>query len=210
MGPLVGRGVWTCPAISGEILKMDLVLEQLIREATQLGPCPAPDDVEAVVTAALTDRDYWQELVDELGEVPGRQLHWPDTGVRVVVTHRKNGQMSPIHSHECWVALTPLQGVETHRLYQTLGGPKSPVSLVEERHLQRNALVTLIPPNDIHSHGHPRSEHQPGHTLIVLGDAQEKFLRYEYDPITGEPSPLPPGQMGTPHLPPGLAEKSPL
>src|SRR5438105_4517987 len=95
---------------------MALVLEQLIRQAAQLGPHPSPADVEAVVLGALEDREYWQRLAEEM-DGSARMLHWPDSGVRVAMTHRTNGRMSPIHSHQCWVALTPLLGIETHRRY---------------------------------------------------------------------------------------------
>jgi len=161
---------------------MALVLEQLIRQAAQLGPRPSPTDVETVVLAALRVREYWEQLVEDM-DGPARMLHWPDSGVRVAVTHRR---------------------------YECDTDPESRVRLIEERHLASGAIVTMVPPNDIHSHGHLLQENPPGHTLIVLGDAQEKFLRYEYDPMSGEPTPLHPGDMGNADLSPDVARSSPL
>lgn len=191
---------------------MDRVLKTFLADAAQLGRLPEARVIRSLVSELASDRDYWAHRVDAMGDSQGDLVHWPDEGVRVVIVHRTDGAMSAIHSHECWAALTALRGVETHRHYRTLDGPQSRVALHEERRLVGGSgeLVTLIPPDDVHSHGHLRGSGDWPYTLIVLGDAQERFLRYEYDPTTGEPRPLPPGDMGGPNLPPDVAEASPL
>ena len=84
--------------------------------------------------------------------------------------------------------------------------------MTEGRHLSSSSgdIVTLVPPDGIHSHGHLVGMGDAAYTLIVLGDAQERFLRYEYDALTGYPRPLHPGDMGRANLPAGVAAVSPL
>lgn len=191
---------------------MDAVLKRLVEDATSLGRRPSSPAITRVVQAATADADYWDHVIERMGNKRGEQLHYPDRGVRVVVTHRRHGAMSAIHSHQCWAALTPLRGIETHRRYRAIAGSDFPAEMTEERHLNSLSgdIVTLLPPDDIHSHGHLIGTGDAAYTLIVLGDAQERFLRYEYDALTGHPRPLHPGDMGTPNLPAGVAAISPL
>jgi hypothetical protein len=44
------------------------------------------------------------------------------TGSRLVLVHRPEGVMVYTHSHQCWVAIAPVCGVETHQHWDALRG----------------------------------------------------------------------------------------
>jgi hypothetical protein len=179
---------------------VDAVMRTFLAEVEPLGPAP---DTESLVTALqrfASDSDYWAYQV---GRADGSSLslHRPDAGVQVLVVHRTDGTLSYVHSHSVWVALTALEGVETHRRYEVhpVDEEHADVALVEERELRGGSgeVVTLTPPHDVHSHGHLLGSGPSPYTLIVLGDNLLRHHRAEYDLVTGRRRPLPPGEAGT-------------
>jgi hypothetical protein len=53
--------------------------------------------------------------------------------------------------------------------------------LVDERALDPGEFVTLVPPGDIHSHGHAIGTGSSPYSLILLGDDMLRFERKEFD-----------------------------
>jgi hypothetical protein len=71
---------------------------------------------------------------------------------------------------------------------------RADLRLADERALHRGDVATLVPPRDVHNHGHV-----PGtgpYSLILLGDDMLLFDREEYDPGRGTWRALPPGDPG--------------
>jgi hypothetical protein len=60
--------------------------------------------------------------------------------------------------------------------------------------------AVVIPPNDVHSHGHAGGDEPVPYTLIVTGEDQLRFARREYDLVAGTYRDLPPGDFGTLNL----------
>lgn len=175
---------------------MDIVIETFLVELAELAERPGVAFIEGVRSAVLrlaSDSEYWARKIDD---VPLQHLHWPDFGPRLAVVHRTHGRMSAIHSHGVWVALVPLRGVETHRTYRAAPGFATPTArFAEERRLVAGSgeMVTLLPPHDIHSHGHRRGSGPWPHTLVVLGDDHLRRDRWEFDAATGRGTPIPAG-----------------
>jgi predicted metal-dependent enzyme (double-stranded beta helix superfamily) len=125
-----------------------------------------------------------------------------DIEQRLIVVRRPRGGMSAIHSHRTWVVAAPIAGVETHRVY-TVGAhrPKGHVDLAlsEERRLRGGSgdHVSLVPPNDVHAHGHVAGTGDPAFMLVLSGDDQYRHERAEYDADAGTYRLLAPGDMGT-------------
>ena len=105
--------------------------------------------------------------------------------MQILLARRTDGTMSYVHSHEVWVALSAIEGVETHRRYDVrhVDDERIEATLAEERRLEGGAgdVVTLVPPQDVHSHGHVRGSGDWPYTLIVLGDNQLRYQREEFD-----------------------------
>lgn len=73
---------------------------------------------------------------------------------------------------------------------------RAELSLAEERALRRGDTVTLVPPRDIHNHGHVIGSGPSPYSLILLGDNMFLFEREEYDPEQGTWQRLVPGDEG--------------
>lgn len=144
------------------------------------------------------DHDYLAPAIAELGDVNGlAPLHQPERGPRLFLVHRREGQMGAVHDHQVWVALAPIVGVETHRLWRpTDADDRSRVVVAEEQAVRPSAFVTLQPPNDIHDHGHRLGVGEAAYVLILLGDDQFRYRRSEWDPLTGRRRTLEPGDAG--------------
>ena len=56
--------------------------------------------------------------------------------------------------------------------------------------------ATLLPPDDLHDHGHLAGQGEPAHVLIMTGDDQSLFTRNEWDLATGRHRVLEPGDRG--------------
>lgn len=168
--------------------------------AAGLGAVPSPDLVAIGVALAefATDLDYLAPWVSRLGGAGGLAIHAPAHGPRLLLVHRPEGGMSAVHDHGTWVALATIAGLETHRRYRRVddgnGGPRP--ELVEEVALAAAQVTTLLPPDDIHDHGHLLGRGQPAHILVLTGDDQQLFTRTEWDLATGRRRTLRPGAPG--------------
>lgn len=174
------------------------------------GPAAAPTPDLAAIGAALiefaADLDYLGPWVARLGEVDGGlPIHAPASGPRLMIVHRSAGKMSAIHDHGTWVAISPIMGLETHRRWQVVGGgvgghatgAPARIELAEALALEPAHAATLLPPDDLHDHGHlAGSGGRPAHVLILLGDDQTRYTRNEWDLATGRHRVLAPGDPG--------------
>ena len=84
------------------------------------GPAAAPPPDLAAIGAALvdlaSDLDYLAPWVARLGDESGSlPIHAPARGPRLMIVHRREGQMGAVHDHATWVAISPIVGLETHR-----------------------------------------------------------------------------------------------
>ena len=105
--------------------------------------------------------------------------------------------MSAIHDHATWAAISPIVGLETHRRYRVVGkGLAAPPEVVEARDLRPSDIATLLPPEDLHDHGHLAGHSVPAYVLIMTGDDQTLFRRNEWDLATGRHRILEPGDGG--------------
>jgi predicted metal-dependent enzyme (double-stranded beta helix superfamily) len=168
------------------------------------GPAATPTPDLAAIGAALTDLaadlDYLRPWVARLGDANGSlPIHAPARGPRLMIVHRTEGNMSAVHDHGTWVAISPIVGLETHRRWRVVGGGSAParIELVEQLALEPARAATLLPPDDLHDHGHlAGSGGRPAHVLILLGDDQTRFTRNEWDLATGRHRVLAPGVAG--------------
>jgi predicted metal-dependent enzyme (double-stranded beta helix superfamily) len=147
------------------------------------------------------DAGYFAGWIDRLGDRSGSlAIHAPERGPRLMLVHRTEGQMSAVHSHGTWVAISPVAGVETHRRWRVRrdagDGAVPTVELAEDRALAATETATLLPPDDVHDHGHLAGRGAPGYVLILLGDNQTRFVREEWDLATGRHRILQPGDGG--------------
>jgi hypothetical protein len=158
-------------------------------------------DLTAIGAALIefaTDLDYlarWLELVgDESG---GRPIHAPVRGPRLMIGHRREGQMGAIHDHGTWVAISPIVGLETHRHYRIVGdGAAARPEVAEAIGLTPAQVTTLLPPDDLHDHGHLSGHGTPAWVLVLTGDDQMRYTRNEWDLATGRHRFLVPGDRG--------------
>lgn len=159
---------------------------------------PDLDAVGAALVDLARDVDYLSRWVDDLEGVSGtRPIHAPIRGPRLMIVHRLNGQMGAVHDHRTWVAITPIVGLETHRRYRVADRAGRPgLELSEERALAPAEIATLLPPDDLHDHGHLAGRGEPACILIMTGDDQRLFERTEWDLATGRSRTLAPGDRG--------------
>ena len=145
-----------------------------------------------------TDVDYLGSWVAKLGGKSGAvSIHAPERGPRLLLVHRSEGEMGAIHDHATWVAISAISGIETHRRYRLVGdGLAARPEVVEERGLRSAEVATLLPPDDIHDHGHLAGHGSPAYVLIMTGDDQKLFSRNEWDSVTGRHRILEPGDGG--------------
>jgi predicted metal-dependent enzyme (double-stranded beta helix superfamily) len=166
------------------------------------GPAAATPLDMAPIGAALADLagdvDYLATWVARLGDRGGGlPIHAPPRGPRLLLVHRSEGQMGAVHDHATWVAISPILGVETHRRYRIVGeGPAARPEVVEARALRPSDYATLLPPDDIHDHGHLPGSGAAAYVLIMTGDDQTLFRRNEWDVATGRHRILEPGDGG--------------
>jgi len=157
----------------------------------------------AAIGAALVELtaeiDYLAPWIRRLGGRSGAlPIHDPAQGPRLTLVHRSEGEMSAVHDHGTWVAISPIVGVETHRRWRVVrdAGAAPRAELAEDRALARRDVATLLPPDDVHNHGHLAGRGPAAHVLILLGDRQTRFTRNEWDPATGRHRVLIPGDGG--------------
>ncbi len=185
----------------------DPPVKELLARIDELTAGDAPD-VSAIGRALAelaTDEEYFAPLVaqlapDDMGVIG---LHMPERGPRLFLFHRPRGVMSYVHSHGTWAVVAPVRGVETHRRYQASRAPdgRADIAVAEELRLVPGDAAAIMPPDDIHSHGHAGGDDEPAYVLIMTGDDQLRFARREYDAEAGTYRDLPPGEFGQLNLP---------
>jgi len=177
-------------------------LRHFLARLDELGAGDAPDmdQVGRALVGLAGDEDFFAPLIAKIpAEAPG--VHWlvqPERGPRLVLVHRPEGVMAYTHSHRCWVAIAPVRGVETHQHWDAVRHPggRAELRLVDERALRHGEVATLVPPDDVHNHGHVPGSGPSPYSLILLGDNMLRFGREEYDPGRGTWQPLAPGDPG--------------
>ena len=167
------------------------------------GGAPDLDEVGKLLVGLTADEEFFAPLIAQM-PAESMGIHWlaqPDRGPRLVLVHRPEGVMAYTHSHQCWVAIAPVRGVETHQHWNAVrhDGGRAELSLVDECALHRGDVVTLIPPDDVHNHGHVPGSGPSPYSLILLGDDMLLFGREEYDPERGTWRGLAPGDPGRSH-----------
>ena len=123
-----------------------------------------------------TDLDYVMRWVERMGDTNGGvPIHAPTRGPRLSIVHRPEGEMGAIHDHGTWVAISPIVGLETHRRYRIRGdGASARPEVAETLYLEPTQMATLLPPDDIHDHGHLSGHGTPAYVLIMTGDDQTR------------------------------------
>jgi hypothetical protein len=158
------------------------------------------NQVGRALVELAADAEFFGPLIARLPSgSPGSQwLIRPERGPRLVLVHRPDGVMGYTHSHRCWVAIAPVRGVETHQRWDAVrhAGGRAELRLVDERALVHGDAATLIPPRDVHNHGHVAGSGPSPYSLILLGDDMLLFDREEYDPERGTWRALKPGDPG--------------
>jgi len=177
-------------------------LRHFLAEVDELRSSGPPDmgKIGQLLVDLAADEDYFTPLIAAMPvESPG--VHWlatPERGPRLVLVHRPEGVMAYTHSHHCWVAIAPVRGVETHQHWHAVRHPggRAELTLADERALHRGDVATLIPPDDVHNHGHVLGTGPSPYSLILLGDDMFLFEREEYDLQRGTWQSLAPGDPG--------------
>ena len=128
------------------------------------GPAAAaPADLTAIGAALVelaNDVDYLAPWIARLGDRSGAlAIHAPERGPRLMLVHRREGQMGAIHDHATWVAISPITGLETHRRYRIVGeGPAARPEIAEARALR---AVRCRDPAPARGHPRPRPPGRP-------------------------------------------------
>jgi predicted metal-dependent enzyme (double-stranded beta helix superfamily) len=183
----------------------DALPSPLSNFATELDELRSADvlDLDAVgrlLTDLAADDDFLGPLIDAMP--PQKQdVHWlvkPERGPRLVLVHRPEGVMAYTHSHGCWVGIATVRGAETHQHWTVTRqeGNRAELTLRSERVMHRGDVATLVPPQDVHNHGHVVGTGPAPYSLILLGDDMFVFERAEYDPDHGTFHQLAPGDLG--------------
>jgi predicted metal-dependent enzyme (double-stranded beta helix superfamily) len=180
---------------------LDPPVRQLLERIAGPAASATPDlpAIGAALTDLAADTDYLAAWIQRLdGRTGALPIHAPDRGPRLTLVHRLEGQMSAVHDHGTWVAISPIRGTETHRRWRRLEADRSSprIELAEDRGLVRAEVATLLPPDDVHDHGHLVGRGDPAYILILLGDAQVRYRRNEWDLATGRHRILEPGDGG--------------
>jgi hypothetical protein len=158
------------------------------------------DQVGRLLVELADDEEFFGPLIAQIpsGAPGSRWLIRPERGPRLVLVHRPDGVMGYTHSHRCWVGIAPVRGVETHQRWDAIrrAGGRAELRLTDERALTRGDAATLVPPRDVHNHGHVPGSGPSPYSLILLGDDMLRFEREEYDPGRGTWRALAPGDPG--------------
>lgn len=186
--------------MTGTLAGLDAPLRQLFDRIEPYADLASPDlpQIASALSELTSDHDYLAPKISELGDRNGvLPLHRPERGPRLFLVHRRQGEMGAIHDHQVWVALAPVVGVETHRRWRPIdAADRTRIELAEEQAVEATRCVTLMPPDDIHDHGHRMGVGDAAYVLILLGDDQFRYRRSEWDTSTGRWRALEPGDMG--------------
>jgi predicted metal-dependent enzyme (double-stranded beta helix superfamily) len=185
---------------SGDLSSLDDPVRRLFERIAAPAALATPD-LGAIASALVdlaADHDYVGGWVEKLGdESRSLPIHTPERGPRLMIVHRREGQMGAVHDHQTWVAIAPIVGLETHRRWRVVGGDaERRLELAESLALGPADAATLLPPDDLHDHGHLAGQGEPAHVLIMTGDDQSLFTRNEWDLTTGRHRVLEPGDRG--------------
>jgi predicted metal-dependent enzyme (double-stranded beta helix superfamily) len=158
------------------------------------------DAIGRLLVRLAADDEFFRPLIADMAPA-SMDVHWllkPERGPRLALVHRPEGVMAYTHSHGCWVAIAPVQGAETHQRWDAVrhAGGKAELSLASERVMHHGDVATLVPPRDVHNHGHVIGTGPAPYTLVLLGDNMYLFARQEYDPAAGTWQELEPGDPG--------------
>lgn len=182
------------------LAKADAPIRELFERVAGPAAEASPDlvSIGAALVDLASDADYLAQWVARLGDQSGAlRIHVPDRGPRLMLVHRREGQMGAIHDHATWVAISPIVGLETHRRYRVVGARSAAhLQVAEARELRPSDVATLLPPDDLHDHGHLAGHGVPAYVLIMTGDDQRLFRRNEWDLATGRHRILEPGDGG--------------
>ncbi len=181
-------------------IPLDEPIRALFEQVARHGGEAAPDlgAIGAALSELAADHHYLARFVERLGNTDGAlPIHAPGRGPRLMIVHRSTGNMSAVHDHGTWVAISPVVGIETHRRWRVVGDAADRrLDLAEDLALEPSATATLLPPDDLHDHGHLVGRGNPAHVLILLGDDQTRFTRNEWDLASGRHRILGPGVPG--------------
>ena len=188
------------PGSNGDLAGLDGPVRLLFERIAGPAAAATPDleAIGAAIVSLATDLDYVTRWVQRLGTAGGSlPIHAPARGPRLTIVHRPKGQMSTVHDHATWVAISPIVGRETHRRYKIVRqDPAVTPDLVEVLTLGASDVATLLPPDDVHDHGHLPGQGTPAFVLIMTGDDQTRFVRHEWDLASGRHRILQPGDSG--------------
>jgi predicted metal-dependent enzyme (double-stranded beta helix superfamily) len=183
-----------------DLTGVDAPLRALFEVVAEAGR-PGDPDMAAIGRAMVElarDHDHLMPRVAELGDTTGiLRLLVPERGPRLMLVHRREGEISAVHDHGCWVAIAPIVGVETHRLYRAIGsGEQARLERISEQALAHGDSATIVPPHDLHDHGHLVGHGDAAYVLIMTGDDQSRYVRQEWDLATGRHTVLDVGVRG--------------
>ena len=177
-------------------------LRHFLAQLDELRYADVPDmnEVGRLLAELAADEEFFDPLIAQIpSAAPGdRWLVRPERGPRLVLVHRPDSVMGYTHSHRCWVGIAPVRGVETHQRWDAVRHPggRAELHLADERAMVRGDAATLVPPRDVHNHGHVAGTGPSPYSLILLGDDMLLFHREEYDPAQGTWRALAPGDPG--------------
>lgn len=181
-------------------MPVDTPVRALLKRIAAPAAAVTPDlrSIGAALADFASDVDYLQRWIDRISSDGGAQsIHAPERGPRLQIVHRPTGAMGPIHDHGVWVALAAITGIEHHRRYRQVEPDRSAMpELVDAIDLAACDVVTMLPPDDIHDHGHLPDHGRPAYILVITGDDQRRYERNEWDLATGRHRVLRPGEGG--------------
>ena len=161
------------------------------------------DKVGRLLVELAADEEYLDPLIAAIPrqQAGGTWLLKPERGPRLILFHRPEGVMAYTHSHHCWVAVAPVRGVETHQRWDAVrhADGRAELHLADDRTMRRGDVATLVPPGDVHNHGHVLGTGPSPYSLILLADDMYRYERKEYDPQQGTWRTLSPGNPGRSH-----------
>jgi len=197
--PRSASRAWYVEIGRGDPAAPDEPVRRLLHRIAAPAALAIPDllSIGAALAELAADLDYVTAWASRLGDRNGLlRIHAPDRGPRLTIVHRQEGRLSAVHDHGTWVAISPISGLETHRRYRLTDAPGSRPEIAEVTELGPAQIATLLPPDDVHDHGHLAGQGAPAYVLILTGDDQTRFERNEWDAATGRHRVLPAGEVG--------------
>ena len=119
---------------SGDLSSLDDPVRRLFERIAAPAARATPDlpAIAAALVDVAADLDYVGRWVHRLGDESGSlPIHAPARGPRLMIVHRREGQMGAIHDHRTWVAIAAIVGLETHRRWRVVDDVEPRVELAE-------------------------------------------------------------------------------